>query len=125
MVDDETRKCNPRPLRRCVVVAHPFLPAFCAIGDLPVVSGTWRVESLGRHHRDGRALWLGYDATEVQLIRWLGTGSPELQQALRRQGFRPWRSFAGRPLWIAKRSPDSLRLLIFDEKEGVPVGALG
>jgi len=99
MVSCDERAVTERPTHRCAV-AHPALAAFCAVGEEPVVSGTWRVESLGVHHRNGRSLWLAYDPTKVRLIRWLGAGSPELELALVRQGFRPWRSFAGWPLWI-------------------------
>jgi hypothetical protein len=126
MVSGDERECTQRSTRRCVV-AHPSLPAFCVIGDRPLVSGTWRVESVGIHHRNGRALWLAYDATEVQIIRWLGAGSPELALALFRQGFRPWRSFAGWPLWIqalGSRRRGTVPSDRSDHAEGVSVGVV-
>jgi hypothetical protein len=55
----------------------------------PAVEPGWRVEPAGRHPRTGRPLWICFDPSQIELIRWIGPPTACVAESLRRQGFRP------------------------------------
>ncbi len=55
----------------------------------PAVEPGWRVEPAGGHPRTGRPLWICFDPTHIELIRWIGLPTAIVADSLRRQGFRP------------------------------------
>ena len=69
----------------------------------PLAPVHWHTAPLGIDARSLRRLWLVYDASTVQLIRWLHEPTRELARAMRRAGYEPWRRVCGYPIWIRER----------------------
>jgi hypothetical protein len=89
------------------------------LGDRsPLAPVNWHLAPLGIDTRTLRRLWLIYDATAVQLIRWLHQPEPEVASAIRRAGYEPWRCIGGYPIWIRHRpaEPRPTRQLLSEDR---------